>query len=121
MIELLDAEECGRSAGEIEDMLRAGGRRVGRATIYRVLDELDRLGLVTRIEIGDGITRYESVFPGGTEHHHHLVCGRCGTLTPVTDDALEKAIRRVARRESFAVDEHDVTLHGMCANCGAAQ
>ena len=121
VIELLNAEACARSAIEIEDSLRGGGRRVGRATVYRVLDELDRLGLVARIEIGDGLTRYESVFPGGVEHHHHLVCDDCGRLIPFVDDELERAIHRVARRESFAVDEHDVTLHGSCPDCTTAQ
>lgn len=121
VIELLNAEECARSAIEIEDELRAGGRRVGRATVYRVLDELVGLGLVTRIEIGDGLTRYEAVFPDGAEHHHHLVCDGCGKLTPFTDDELERTIRRVARRESFTINDHDVTLHGSCEDCAPAQ
>jgi Fur family ferric uptake transcriptional regulator len=119
VIELLDGEECARSAIEIEDALRAGGRKVGRATIYRVLDELDRLGLVSRVEIGDGLTRYESVFPNGAEHHHHLVCDGCGKLIPFADDGLERAIRQLARREGFDVNDHDVTLHGSCADCAA--
>jgi Fur family transcriptional regulator, ferric uptake regulator len=117
VIELLDAEECALSATEIEDALRAGDRRVGRATVYRVLDELDHLGLVTRIEIGDGLARYEAVFPNGAQHHHHLVCDDCGKLVPFSDDELERAIRRVARRESFVVNDHDVTLHGFCPDC----
>jgi Fur family ferric uptake transcriptional regulator len=117
VIDLLDGERCARSAIEIEDSLRGGGRRVGRATVYRVLDELDRLGLVARIEIGDGMARYESVFPDGVQHHHHLVCDDCGRLMPFVDDELERAIHRVGRREGFAVDEHDVTLHGSCPDC----
>jgi Fur family ferric uptake transcriptional regulator len=121
VIGLLNGEECARSAIEIEDALRAGGRRVGRATVYRVLDELDDLGLVTRIEIGDGLTRYEAVFPNGAQHHHHLVCDDCGKLTPFTDDELERAIRRVARREAFAINDHDVTLHGSCPDCAPAR
>jgi Fur family ferric uptake transcriptional regulator len=121
VIDLLNGEECARSAIEIEDTLRAGGRRVGRATVYRVLDELEELDLVTRIEIGDGLTRYEAVFPGGAKHHHHLVCDDCGKLTPFTDDELERAIRRVARREAFAVADHDVTLHGFCPDCAPAR
>ena len=121
VIELLDGEQCARSALEIEDALRGGGRRVGRATVYRVLEELVQLDLVARVEIGDGLARYESVFPNGTEHHHHLVCDGCGKLIPFTDDELERVIRRVARREAFAVDEHDVTLHGTCEACSAAE
>jgi Fur family transcriptional regulator, ferric uptake regulator len=117
VIDLLDGEACALSAIEIEDALRDGGRRVGRATVYRVLDELDGLGLITRLEIGDGLTRFETVFPDGTQHHHHLVCDGCGKLTPFTDDELERTIRRVARREAFAINDHDVTLHGSCENC----
>jgi Fur family transcriptional regulator, ferric uptake regulator len=120
VIELLDGQECARSAIEIEDALKAGGRRVGRATVYRVLDELDSLGLVTRIEIGDGLARYEAMYPGGAQHHHHLVCDDCGKLMPFTDDELERAIRRVARREAFAINDHDVTLHGFCPDCASS-
>jgi Fur family ferric uptake transcriptional regulator len=120
VIELLDTESCALSAQEIEDALRGAGRKVGRATVYRVLDELAGLGLVAKIEIGDGITRYESLFPDGAEHHHHLVCDHCGKLIPFVDDELERAIRRIARREDFAVAEHDVTLHGTCSACPQA-
>ncbi|HWK25942.1 MAG TPA: Fur family transcriptional regulator [Solirubrobacter sp.] len=117
VIDLLDEQECALSAQEIEVALRESDRKVGRATVYRVLEELDGLGLVSRVEIGDGVTRYESVFPDGIEHHHHFVCDTCGRLIPFVDDDLERAIRRIARREGFDVADHDVTLHGSCAEC----
>ena len=117
VIELLDSQHCALSAQEIEDALRSGERKVGRATVYRVLEELDGLGLLQRVEIGDGVTRYETVFPDGAHHHHHLVCERCGKLIPFVDDELERAIRRIARREDFTIADHDVTLHGACAEC----
>jgi Fur family ferric uptake transcriptional regulator len=118
VIELLDTQACALSALDIEDELRAGdGRRVGRASIYRVLDELVTLGLLTRVEVGDGVARYEPQRPHGGEHHHHFVCDGCGRLTPFQDDALERAIRGLAARVSFDVSDHDVTLHGCCENC----
>jgi Fur family ferric uptake transcriptional regulator len=115
VIELLDSQTCALTALEIEDALRAG-RRVGRASIYRVLDELESLGLVSRVDVGDGVARYE---PQGPEHHHHLVCDGCGRLEPFQDDALEQAIRRLAERVAFDVSDHDVTLHGSCKRCSA--
>jgi Fur family transcriptional regulator, ferric uptake regulator len=115
VIELLDAQSCALTALEIEDALRAG-RRVGRASVYRVLDELESLGLVSRVDIGDGVARYEAQ-RHAAEHHHHLVCDGCGRLTPFQDDALEQAIRRLAERVSFDVSDHDVTLHGCCERC----
>jgi Fur family transcriptional regulator, ferric uptake regulator len=87
---------------------------VGRASVYRVLDELESLGLVSRVDVGDGVARYE---PHGPEHHHHLVCDGCGRLEPFQDDALEQAIHRLADRVSFDVADHDVTLHGSCERC----
>jgi Fur family ferric uptake transcriptional regulator len=112
VIELLDSQPCALTALEIEDALRAG-RRVGRASVYRVLDELETLGLVSRVDVGDGVARYEP----HRGHHHHLVCDGCGRLEPFQDDALELAIRRLAERVSFDVSDHDVTLHGCCERC----
>jgi Fur family ferric uptake transcriptional regulator len=117
VIDLLDAQECALTAQEIEDRLRAADRRVGRATIYRVLDELLELGLLGKVEVGDGVTRFESVYPDGAEHHHHFVCGNCGKLIPFVDDELERAVRRVSRREGFAVEAHEITLRGYCEDC----
>jgi Fur family ferric uptake transcriptional regulator len=115
VIELLDEQTCALSALDIEDRLRArAGRRVGRASIYRVVDELVSLDLLTRVEVGDGVARYE---PQRSGHHHHLVCDDCGRLEPFEDDALERAIRGLADRVAFDVSEHDVTLHGCCEAC----
>lgn len=118
VVALLGAQPCALSAPEIEEALRGGDRRVGRASIYRVLDELERLGLVSRIEVGHGMARYEAVHEG-SKHHDHLVCDACGEITPFRDEELERTLRRVASRVSLAVDEHEVILHGHCATCAA--
>ena len=117
VIDLLDAQECALSAQEIEDRLRAGERKVGRATVYRVLDELVELGLLSKVEIGDGVARFEAAFPEGADHHHHFVCTNCEKLIPFEDDDLERALRRVARREGLVMESHEVTLRGRCPDC----
>jgi Fur family ferric uptake transcriptional regulator len=66
--------------------------------------------------MGTGTASYERVRPGG-EHHHHLVCRRCGTVVPFEDKQLEQAIARVSRSASFQISEHDVTLRGRCQRC----
>lgn len=116
VIELLAAEPCALSAVEIEDALRASGRPSGRATIYRVLDLLIEHGLVERVEVGDGQARFERAQPGG-EHHHHLVCERCGRLVAFDDPGLERAIDRICARLGVSVQSHDVLLRGACGRC----
>jgi len=119
VLELLDGQPCARSAVEIEDLLARrspGTRAVSRASVYRILDELEQLGLVTRLEVGHGTVRFEAA-RGSSGHHHHLICDVCGTLTPFTDEALERTIREVSRRVEMTVSEHEVVLHGACSDC----
>lgn len=116
LIALLGEQRCALSAAEMEDALRArGGRVVARASIYRILEELERLRLVTRVEVGQGLARFEAARPEG--HHHHMVCDACGQVVPFEDPDLEAAIERLADRVTFTVAEHDVVLHGACADC----
>jgi Fur family ferric uptake transcriptional regulator len=119
VLELLDTQPCAATAIEIEDTLRHQAKAtspVSRASIYRILAELETLGLVTRLEVGQGIDRFEAV-RGGPGHHHHLVCDHCGTLTPFADEELERAIRHVSQRVALDVSEHEVVLHGACPDC----
>lgn len=115
----LGRQTCCRSAQEIHDGISAEGGRVGIASVYRTLDTLVELQLVQRVELGDGIARYEPARPGG-EHHHHLVCDDCGRVEPFTDAALEQALDRIAGRLGVTLDAHEVVLRGPCGECRAA-
>jgi Fur family ferric uptake transcriptional regulator len=117
VIELLASEPCALSAVEIEEALRAQGRETGRASIYRVLELLVEQGLVERVAVGHGLSRFEPIQPSG-EHHHHLVCESCGRLVAFDDPALERAIDGLSARLGARVERHDVVLRGACADCG---
>lgn len=106
-------------ADELVAALRRDGKRVGVASVYRALSLLVELGLLQRVPVAGGSARYELVGPGG-DHHHHLVCDDCGATVPFEDDALERAIGRLSSRTAYAVQAHDVTLHGTCPDCQTA-
>ena len=118
LIEFLDSQTCARTVLEIEDALRAGKRPIARASIYRILDELEGLRLVQKVQVGQDTTRYEPIRTG-SGHHHHLVCDNCGTVTPFTDEALESAIRKLSSRLPMQVSEHEIVLRGACETCAA--
>ncbi len=145
LLELLDGQECALSAQEIEDALRndtlrtriaptrGAGRRAGaqprgalsrrrravsRASVYRILDELEGLGLVQRVNTGQTMVRYERVCERG-EHHHHLVCDECGVVMPFSDAQLEHAIETLSKRVPLTVAEHEIVLRGSCRDCAA--
>ena len=91
---------------------------MSRASVYRILEELERLRLVKRVETGQAMVRYERVCEH-EEHHHHLVCDECGLVTPFSDTALERAIERLSERVPLKVSEHEIVLHGSCPDCAA--
>jgi len=92
---------------------------VSRASVYRILDELEELRLVQRVETGQAMTRYERVCEH-SEHHHHLVCDECGVVIPFSDQGLERAIETLSERVPMDVSEHEIVLHGACRDCAAA-
>ena len=119
VIEHLGAQPCCRSAQEIYDGIRADGGRIGIASVYRTLDQLVELRLLQRVELGDGIARFEPSHTGG-EHHHHLVCDDCGKVEPFFDSGLEQALEQAATRLHYGMRAHEVVLHGRCEDCRPA-
>jgi Fur family ferric uptake transcriptional regulator len=116
VVEVFASHSCCLTARDIADELRARGQKTGIASVYRALDLLHELGLVQRLDVGDGTARYEPADPSG-EHHHHLVCDRCGRVTAFEDDRLEQAIAALSKRVDHAIDAHDVVLRGACPDC----
>ncbi|MGH2975848.1 MAG: Fur family transcriptional regulator [Solirubrobacterales bacterium] len=116
VVEALARHDCAVTALELDDELRRGKPAVGRASVYRALEQLEQLGLVQRLEVTRGTASYERLEPGG-EHHHHAICRRCGRMVPFEDPSLERAIDRLSEKLSFEVTGHDVVLRGRCERC----
>jgi Fur family transcriptional regulator, ferric uptake regulator len=115
VIELLGSEHCCSTAQELHDRLRARGRRVGLASVYRALELLTELGFAKRVDVGEGIARYEAAHVD--EHHHHVVCDGCGRIESFEDARLERAISGIEDRLGYAVGMHEVVLRGACSDC----
>ena len=118
VLDAMAAQSCCVSAQELHQRVGAEGRSVGIASVYRVLDELVELQLVQRVDVGDGIARYEPALPDG-DHHHHVVCDDCGRVEPFEDSTLESAIANASKRLGLSVAAHEVVLRGECDDCRA--
>jgi Fur family ferric uptake transcriptional regulator len=114
VVDLLGRESCAVTALEIDRRLDG----VGRASVYRTLEQLEQLHLVQRVDIGGDAAGYERIDP--ELHHHHIVCEECGRLAPFASNALEEAIEAVSSSSEFAVAAHDVVLRGTCPRCASA-
>ena len=118
VVEALAGHSCAVTALDLDEELRRRRPAVGRASVYRALEQLEQLGLVQRLEVSRGTAGYERVEPGG-EHHHHAICRQCGRMVPFEDPYLERAIAKLSDRLSFEVSDHDVVLRGLCERCAS--
>ena len=102
------------SAEEIYTQVRAKYPQVNISTIYRTLDLLESLGLVTETDMGEGIVRYH---PVGKGHHHHLVCRKCRAITDL-DETLFFPLKDTLRQNyGFEADLRHLAIFGYCSNC----
>lgn len=103
-----------------QDIVRELARRgIGRATVFRTLDLLVSLGVLSRIhgiEQGSRCVRYTACAP---THHHHLVCRGCGRVEEIAASGLETRIETLARERGFEPLGHGVEVQGLCAECRA--
>ncbi len=91
--------------------IRARCPEVGMVTVYRTLDLLSGLGLVRRLDLGSG-PRYELA----EDHHHHLVCEGCGSVTEFEQCPLDlRSLLQVG--EDFDVRTHTLEVYGTCSRC----
>jgi Fur family transcriptional regulator, ferric uptake regulator len=88
---------------------------VNITTIYRTLDLLEGLGLVTHAHLSHGAPTYHAVTE---EQHVHLVCRICGEVGEVSSDVLAPLASTLAKQQAFLVDIGHVALFGTCAACG---
>ena len=90
---------------------------VNLSTVYRNLEVLEEVGLVTHAHIGHGAPTYHSV----DDHVHiHLVCDKCGTVESVDATIADPFLDELRTRTGFVTDVSHVALHGTCSGCGTA-
>lgn len=104
-----------RSAQQLHATLGEQGESVSLATVYRNLNALAEAGEVDVLTTEGGESRYRRCVR--TEHHHHLVCRRCGHTVEVAETSVERWTARTARRHGFSEVSHAIELHGICTAC----
>ena len=84
------------------------------ATVYRILQLLKRLHLVTEIDLGDGSAQYEVAEPN---KHHHMVCRECAGAYDLSPSYLEEFRTRLVNEFGFEPDLEHFAIGGVCASC----
>jgi Fur family ferric uptake transcriptional regulator len=102
-------------ADELLVRLRARGKKISRATIYRTLELLVDSGIVGRVRIREIGYRYERLRAG--EHHDHLICNECGRVIEFFEPRIETLQDEVCDRYGFLSISHSHQMRGICRQC----
>jgi Fur family ferric uptake transcriptional regulator len=102
------------SAEDVYKELLEDEGSIGLATVYRVLTQFEDAGLVIR----HNFEGERSVFELNDEDHHdHMVCVKCGSVTEFLDKRIEAQQEKVAEDHGFNIQDHSLTLYGLCKRC----
>jgi Fur family transcriptional regulator, ferric uptake regulator len=98
---------------EILGRVQAESPRLNLSTVYRTLEVLEEVGLVTHAHLGHGSPTYHSA----ADVHIHLVCGACGGVQSIPAETARDFLDSLDGRHGFSTDVGHMAIHGRCASC----
>lgn len=113
LLEVLFQSTGHRSAEELTAAVQRRAPDVHLSTVYRNLEELQELGVITHSHLGHGPATYQ--LAGHT--HAHLICERCGNRLEAPDEMFAELAASAADRLGFRIDPHHFAILGRCADC----
>lgn len=103
---------------EIYNEVKKACPDIGLATVYRTLQLFEGLNIISKINFGDGVYRYELNTSNDNMHqHHHLICTKCGSIFEVKFDLLDSLEERIEKKYNFKIEDHNVKFFGICVKC----
>lgn len=102
------------SAEEIQAHVRQSYPNMNISTVYRTLELVKELGLVTETDFGDGRVRYHCA---GKGHHHHLVCEKCGRIMDLDESELNPLWEHIKTAHNFQINMRHMAFFGVCDKC----
>ncbi|MGB1198815.1 MAG: ferric iron uptake transcriptional regulator [Thalassotalea sp.] len=106
------------SAEDVYKILLEQNEEIGLATVYRVLNQFDDAGIVTRHHFEGGKSVFELT---QKKHHDHLVCLKCGKVVEFEDDIIEQRQEDVAKHHKIKLTNHSLYLYGECEDQDACE
>ncbi|TRX56579.1 ferric iron uptake transcriptional regulator [Thalassomonas sp. M1454] len=114
-VKILDILQCPDnqhiSAEDVYKILLEQHEEIGLATVYRVLNQFDDAGIVTRHHFEGGKSVFELTQKA---HHDHLVCLNCGKVVEFEDDVIEQRQVDIAKHNKIKLTNHSLYLYGEC-------
>jgi Fur family ferric uptake transcriptional regulator len=113
LLEALFHEPGHRTAEELAETVQSHAPDVALSTVYRNLDELEKLGVVVHSHLGHGPATYHLA----SGAHCHFVCQDCGAAVEAPDELFTGLAGSALERFGFEIDTRHFAIFGRCADC----
>ena len=113
LLEVLFAADGHMSAEELADAVQARAPDVHLSTIYRNLEELEHLGVISHSHLGHGPSSYLLA----SHAHAHFICADCGKMIEAPDEMFRGLARSARAKLGFSIDPKHFAILGRCADC----
>jgi Fur family ferric uptake transcriptional regulator len=114
VLEIVAGSEGHLDAGEIYRRARTRDPRISLSTVYRNLNLLQELGIISELHLDEEHHHYEVKQASG---HHHLICSRCDSVVEFDSPLADRLISEVAEQEGFSIERAHIDLVGVCGEC----
>lgn len=101
------------SAEDVYKLLLEQGEEIGLATVYRVLNQFDEVGILVRHNFEGNKSVFELA---PNEHHDHIICVDCGKVFEFNDEIIEKRQREISQEHGIELASHNLYMYGKCSD-----
>lgn len=113
ILDILNNSTRHLTAEEIANEVKKIQPSVSIATVYRNLNLMVDINLLTRLKLHNGPARYQI----NHGHNHHLVCMACGEAVSLDICPMQEKIAQIVEEMGFKVDDHYFEITGICKDC----
>jgi Fur family transcriptional regulator, ferric uptake regulator len=117
LLEVLFEAEGHLNAEELAEAVQVRAPDVHISTIYRNLEELERLGVIVHSHLGHGPATFELAWPT----HAHFICEVCGTMIEAPDQLFRGLAKTAKAKLGFSIDPRHFAILGRCSSCCSAE
>lgn len=101
---------------DVHRLLRRKVKLLGLPTVYRILEELERIGIISRLQTENGQLCY-AFCSSHKEHLHYFLCRKCNKAQEITYCNFEGISRHIEKKLNAKVEAHQLQIEGLCSNC----
>ncbi|MFA5094993.1 MAG: Fur family transcriptional regulator [Candidatus Omnitrophota bacterium] len=105
------------SPHDVRGILKKRLPAIGLPTVYRILEELEKIGILTRVQSGDRQLHYSICSIPENRHHHHFICKKCKKVKEVEYCNFKDVSRFIRDKLKCVAESHSMQIEGLCEKC----